>query len=355
MKFLYTIVVTALTFALSAQNFQRNEINIPNIPGYITLKCDFHLHTNYSDGEILPEARVREAWLEGLDAISLTDHLEGWSFKEGEAASRNAPFKEAKKMAKTQGIILINGIELTKGMPPGHFNLLFLNDADNINKRNYKLALQEARKQGAFILWNHPGWEKQAPNGPVWHEEHTEIYRNGWMNGIEVASWGTFYPEALDWALEKDLTIAGNTDAHISMHDFLSLTNMSHRTMSLVFANEKTEESIKEALFAKRTVVWHKDKIIGKKDITELLIKECISIKSVIAESKYDYYVQIHNNSDFTFFITLANKESSVKKVSAGNTIGFLVKSKDMITELELRFENVIISSDKVLETFIKI
>ncbi|MCX6329637.1 MAG: hypothetical protein NTZ85_09025, partial [Bacteroidia bacterium] len=55
----------------------RQEILLPNIPGYLTLKCDFHLHTVFSDGVVWPTVRVNEAWEDGLDAIAITDHIEG--------------------------------------------------------------------------------------------------------------------------------------------------------------------------------------------------------------------------------------------------------------------------------------
>ena len=54
----------------------RNEISIPGIDGYQTLKCDFHIHTVFSDGSVWPNIRVEEAWREGLDAIAMTDHIE---------------------------------------------------------------------------------------------------------------------------------------------------------------------------------------------------------------------------------------------------------------------------------------
>ena len=41
-----------------------------------TLKCDFHIHTVFSDGKVWPDIRVAEAWQEGLDAIAITDHIE---------------------------------------------------------------------------------------------------------------------------------------------------------------------------------------------------------------------------------------------------------------------------------------
>lgn len=36
----------------------RKEILIPDIAGYLTLKCDFHMHTVFSDGNVWPTVRV---------------------------------------------------------------------------------------------------------------------------------------------------------------------------------------------------------------------------------------------------------------------------------------------------------
>ena len=58
------------------QSQYRTEINIPGFDGYQTLKCDFHIHTVFSDGTVWPSVRVQEAWQEGLDVIAITDHLE---------------------------------------------------------------------------------------------------------------------------------------------------------------------------------------------------------------------------------------------------------------------------------------
>ena len=54
----------------------RRSVKIPDIPGYRTLKCDFHIHTVFSDGAVWPSVRSEEAWREGLDAIAITDHIE---------------------------------------------------------------------------------------------------------------------------------------------------------------------------------------------------------------------------------------------------------------------------------------
>ena len=55
---------------------ERREIILPTVDGYRLYKADFHTHTIYSDGDVTPRQRVREAWYDGLDIIAITDHLE---------------------------------------------------------------------------------------------------------------------------------------------------------------------------------------------------------------------------------------------------------------------------------------
>lgn len=39
-------------------------------------KADLHTHTMFSDGRVTPEWRVDEAWMDGLDVVAITDHIE---------------------------------------------------------------------------------------------------------------------------------------------------------------------------------------------------------------------------------------------------------------------------------------
>ena len=55
----------------------RNEMKIPNIDGYVTLKGDMHMHTIFSDASVWPTTRVDEAVMEGLDFLCITDHIDG--------------------------------------------------------------------------------------------------------------------------------------------------------------------------------------------------------------------------------------------------------------------------------------
>jgi len=71
-KFVIVLIMVLLTAPGTAisQSGVRRIINIPDISGYHTLKCDFHMHTVFSDGLVWPTVRVQEAYLEGLDAIT---------------------------------------------------------------------------------------------------------------------------------------------------------------------------------------------------------------------------------------------------------------------------------------------
>ena len=70
---LFTLSLLLLgTMSLQAQ---RRMLSVPELPGYVTLKCDFHMHTVFSDGNVWPIYRVGEAWRDGLDVISITDHI----------------------------------------------------------------------------------------------------------------------------------------------------------------------------------------------------------------------------------------------------------------------------------------
>jgi len=39
-------------------------LKFPDVPGFKTLKCDFHQHTVFSDGSVWPDIRVMEALMD---------------------------------------------------------------------------------------------------------------------------------------------------------------------------------------------------------------------------------------------------------------------------------------------------
>jgi hypothetical protein len=298
----FSVLVALLFLCTLAGAQSRKIINIPDIQGYQTLKCDFHMHTVFSDGTVWPTVRVQEAWQEGLDAISITDHIEYRPHSIDINADHNRSFEIAEPLANELKIILIRGAEITRKMPPGHLNALFINNANLLDRVNFNDALREARDQGAFIVWNHPCWKEQQPDSTVWWKEHTYLLKNNMLHGIEVFN-ESLCPEALGWAIEKKLTIFGNTDEHGS-------TNFSseHRPMTLVFSKSRTQGGIKEALFSRRTVVYFDNSLVGESTYLNQLFFASLEFENVPLRLKNEEskLIFIKNISDINYELELA-------------------------------------------------
>lgn len=144
------VLVSAFLLATCLMNVQaqrRNEIQVPDLDGYTTLKCDFHMHTVFSDGLVWPTVRVDEAYREGLDAISLTEHIEYRPHKKDVVADHNRSFDLCQKQAEKLGILLIRGSEITRPMAPGHFNAIFWLTPIHWNKKSIKMLSMKPKSR----------------------------------------------------------------------------------------------------------------------------------------------------------------------------------------------------------------
>ena len=297
MKKLASLVAMLLVSA-SAFAYTANKIVFPDIKDYKTLKGDFHIHTIFSDGDVWPETRVSEAVWEGLDILAITDHLDTRSRKWikggiiSEECDRNTPYKLARKAAARNGLLLINGGELSRRRPSGHTNVLFVKDNNKIvseaekfdddNAKATKAGLTEARKQGAFIMWNHPHWEKYAPNKTVIGPVQKKLLKNGFFDAIEVYNAGCGYSrEAHDWCLKYNLAIMGCSDYHGPVFCNIDHKGGEHRVVTLVFTEEKSVASVREAMDAKRTAIFVDDMIYGREQELKPLFDACIQVKDV--------------------------------------------------------------------------
>lgn len=298
----------------------RKNINLPVIQGYKTLKCDFHMHTVFSDGDVWPTVRVDEAWQEGLDVIAITDHIEYTPKDKIVIGDHNTSYEIAKPYADQKGIMLVKGSEITRSMPPGHFNALFLTNSNPLDTPNYMHAFEVAKKQGAFIIWNHPGWKAQQPDTCKWWDIHTELYNKGMLHAVEVFNAYDYYPLAFNWCNEKNLTYIAATDVHGYVANDYNLSQY-HRLMTLVFAYEKTEASLKEALFAKRTLAWYGNTLAGNEDILKAFYKAAVKV-TLSYEDKNNRHYKVVNTSEIPFklkspkgteFIIYAGGESTVR------------------------------------------
>ncbi len=323
-------LVSWITPSLS-QEFRRNIFRLPETAsGYHVLKCDFHLHTVFSDGTVWPVVRVEEAFAEGLDVIAITDHIEYRPRikdmgAKADAVSHNAPYNLAKNAAVKYGIILIPGVEVSKEVPPGHFNALFIKDADPFGKhfvpnnpasRSFiRASLAEARNQDAFIVWNHP-WFRTHNNTSIWFPLIDSLYNEGYIDGVEVVNSRRYDPVIFSWVLEKNLTNLANSDTH----NPTSHNRKLPRTMTIVFAKERTPESIKEALKERRTLSYCNDSVYGDKALLEALFHK--SIETETAFYGKEGYLTFINNTSLPFEIKFADSGSiKVSAYSGGVTI----------------------------------
>lgn len=305
---LFTLLVILLLSvsiidSLFAQTWTRERLRIPDLPGLTTLMCDFHMHSVFSDGKVWPTVRVDEAWREGLDAISLTEHVEYRPFKKDIPVQFNRAYDLAKPVADDSGVLLIHGAEITRPMPPGHINTLFLADAAPLQTDSWQDAVKVAISQSAFVFWNHPGWRGQQPDGIArWYAEHSTLLDEEWLHGIEVVNHFSYYPRAHQWALEKGLTMLGNSDNHNPITMDYDPEQHERRPMTLVFAADRSVEAIKTALFTQHTAVLWQHKLIGEERFLRPLFEAAITINHhTTSTSTSMMVVDLVNDSDLEF------------------------------------------------------
>ena len=285
---------------------QDRTIEFPNVTGYKTLVCDLHMHTVFSDGSVWPNIRVQEAKRDGVHVIATTEHLEyqPWS-KDLPHPDRNRSFELASNFAKNTDVMVINGSEITRDMPPGHANAIFIKDANKLMVADPIDAYREARKQDAFIFWNHPYWASQSPDASVPLDQlHLELIQDGLLEGIEVVNDTTYSNEAFQLALDHNLTILGTSDIHDLIDWQYRIPSGGHRPVTLVFATEKTPAALKRALRGGKTVVWFNKRLLGKRKHLLPLINASLSIRSAsYIQNSTVVHVVLANNSDAPYIL----------------------------------------------------
>ena len=323
------------------------KIQFPDVEGYLTLKCDFHIHTVFSDGFVWPNIRVDEAVRDGLDAIAITDHIEYQPHKADiPHPDRNRSYELARDFALPFDLLVIPGVEITRQMPPGHANALFITDANKLNIPDSLMAYREARRQGAFIFWNHPNWLPQQNDGlPVLSSFHQMLIDEDLLHGMEVVNDITYTEEGLQMALDNDLTVIGTSDIHGLVDWQFRISEGGHRPICLVLSRERSLDGIKEALCDGRTIAWFDNLLIGKASHVTALIYACLSAKGsgfigpssvfqVDITNESDALFILQNRSNYTFY-----KNSEVITILPHSTKKLEILTRDGHEVREIEFE----------------
>lgn len=205
-------------------------------------KCDFHIHTNFSDGTESPERTAANYRKRGFDIISITDHN-----------IYNASAEVAKKLDFMHNFKIIPGEEVHNGYARQlhivnvgskySVNDIFLDEPERVkaevealkgevevpegvDEREYLYRVwtyREIKKSGGYAIYPHPFW--------TWKEHyHVEtdmseaVMKNGLCDAFELLG-GCSVKEnnlqiALYYRLQKDglkMPIVGSSDSHTTM------------------------------------------------------------------------------------------------------------------------------------------
>ena len=365
MKRLSTIILCALCVANVAaqQNIpdthltsnvvaaRRTEITLPKVNGYTCYKADFHTHTMFSDADLTPRQRVREAWHDGLDIVCLSDHLEYRRQEQGMLnalapyntdskpytyypanidfvksnrttgvmCNFDAIYDETKAFVESEGlpIMLVKGIELSREpMRLGHFSALFVKDISSIYNRDIKQALRNVHAQGGLVIHNHPAYRRTTSDKS---KEQAELYDEGLIDGVEIVNDMTFYPKMIRRAIEENLIMIGASDIHRPTTETYGFRG-HFRTMTFNLAKECTEKAIREALEKRRTIAYSGGQLMGEEKLLSDFFNAAIECKVLREDkSKGVMLLRFRNESSISFRICYNNAIYEVEPFKSVN------------------------------------
>lgn len=343
----------------------RTEIFLPQVNGYNVYKADLHTHTLYSDGSVMPAFRVLEAWQQGLDVIAITDHLESRRTEEvmveylkkyisdeyPEAINTfialeptpkgsimvdlNFGIKAVQKEAEKYGLTVIPGGEISRcGATVGHFNALFVEDCNAIYDPDPLTSIRNAKAQNALVMHNHPGYRRANID---YSEVEKQAYDEGLIDGVEVMNGSSFYPGVIDRVQDRNLFIAACTDVHGA-----NKYGAFERPMTFIFAKDKSLESIREALEARRTLAYGFNTLSGDEQLLKDFFAAGIKVE-VIRESNSGTELMLINTTPLTYIIRQDGKNQ--QRVAPCTSI--LIKAPKGQRSLKLEVLNMFCRSDK--------
>ncbi|MHB1457063.1 MAG: PHP domain-containing protein [Armatimonadota bacterium] len=323
----------------------------PKVGKYEVLCGDFHIHTKYSDGKPSPADRVREAWEYGYDALAITDH---GNFKS---------YEEAKPIADALGLILIRGLET--GMAGKEHMVALGVNADykpikphawdltsGDGKVHYRDELRKLAKMGASVVYAHPhvGFEEAVRWGVdegIIHglEVKNTVVGSGWNT---IQSHGTWcYPNGFKWAMENDITVFANSDAHAVRADYGGL---KERVVTLVLVKKRTNKAVMDAFRNHRTIAWFNGMLWGKETILKDLMQSMIKVQQTVGTDS-TAWITIENLGPVSLQLSSLADGANRKPASLGPYEKLLINRTAAVGELGIKWDNVWVNPETNLFT----
>ncbi|HET7217066.1 MAG TPA: PHP-associated domain-containing protein [Vicinamibacterales bacterium] len=211
---------------------------LPELGGYVVLAVDFHVHSFPGTWSTLsPCDTVVEARQRGLDAIAMTPHNAVWAGRLGRWCA-----------SVLGGPIVLPGEEITT---PG-YHLLAVGIREHVARDPSPAPVIDAiHRQGGLAIAAHPyenTWPAYDAASPLA------------LDGAEIVR-----PEAqqnahMAWQLRE--FASRGTFAAVGSSDFHGLGPLGY-SRTYVFARERSADAVIEAVRARRTVVYDRDRSYG--------------------------------------------------------------------------------------------
>jgi hypothetical protein len=248
----------------------------------------------------------------------------------GIVSDLNHSVELARQTAKSYPeLTIIKGAEISREpVHIGHYCALFTTDNNAIYSRDDAEAIRNARAQGALITHNHPGWERTSCDMT---EFHKKVYAEGLIDGVEITNGSSFYPEIVRRCVEKKLYMVSATDIHAATSNVFGQQNF-YRDMTLIFAKDKSEKSLKKALLSQKTLGYCGGNIIGEESLLAKFFQASVKADYVGLTKKGDVKINLTNNTSFDYYLVY----NGVKiDLPAFRTIPVTIKGEKAIFTVE--------------------
>ena len=131
-----------------------------------------------------------------------------------------------------------------------------------------------------------------------------KAYDEGLIDGIEAFNSPDLYPLAIERAKKYGFFLIGATDAHISTHrDYLAHTPV--RNMTMIFAKDKSLESLREALLDKRAIAYGFGTLSGEESLLKDLFKASVQTRLERTDAAGVRTVAITNTTSLSYTLRI--------------------------------------------------
>jgi hypothetical protein len=186
------------------------------------------------------------------------------------------------------------------------------------------------------------------------YEIHKKLIAKGWLHGIEFFNETEYYPTVFNMCKQYKLALMGNSDIHGIISEEYPQPENIDRPMTLVFAKERSHESLKEAMFAGRTMVWFRNMLAGMEEYAKPFFYQCISVGEPYFIDDENICFEVTNKSDIPFYLINGTKGAPSYLTLSANSATRIVLNKKVTAPLVYDVSNVLTGEKDVLRVELK-